>query len=137
MTDLQIMLVLVASIWAAVNTVIAGYNAVNGTRDRVLTGCTDEGIPMTLEHRVLMLRNDWLPMKSGIALISLMFALFLIFLPRLAEQASELQLICWIAAVVPFFSFATFLVLGIGDYRAMRRVLTEARNSRGTPESTL
>ena len=125
------MLVLVASIWAAVNTVIAGYNAVNGTRDRILTGRTDERIPITLEHRELALRNDWLPMKSGIALISLMFTLFLIFLPRLAEQVSELQLICWIAAMVPFFSFATFFVLGIGDYRAMRSVLAEARASEG------
>ncbi len=129
MTDLQIMLVLVASIWAAVNTVIAGYNAVNGTRDRILTGHTDEGIPMTLEHRELSLRNDWLPMKLGIALISLMFALFLVFLPRMAERVSELQLICWIAAVVPFFSFTTFFVLGIGDYRTMRKVLNAARGS--------
>jgi len=130
MTDLQIMLVLVASIWAAVNTVIAGYNAVNGTRDRILTGHTDEGIPMTLEHRELSLCNDWLPMKSGIALISLMFALFLVFLPRMAEQVNELQLICWIAAVVPFFSFCLlFLLLGIGDYRTMRKVLVEARGA--------
>jgi hypothetical protein len=127
MTDLQIMLVLVASIWAAVNTVIAGYNAVNGTRDRIITGHTDEGIPMTLKHRELSLRNDWLPMKFGIALISLMFAMFLAFLPQMAEQISELKFICWIAAVVPLFSFITFFVLGIGDYRAMREVLKEAR----------
>jgi hypothetical protein len=132
MTDLQIMLVLVASIWAAVNTVIAGYNAVNGTRDRILTGYTDEGVPMTLQHRELALRNDWIPMKSGIAMISLMFSLFLVFLPRLAEGVSELQLICRIAAVVPFFSFTTFFILGIGDYRAMRRVLAEVKEIMGS-----
>jgi len=128
MTDLQIMLVLVASIWAAVSTVISGYNAVNGTRDRIMTGCTDEGVPMSLAHRKLVLHNDWLPMKSGIALISLMFALFLIFLPSLAEQVGEFQVICRVAAVVPFFSFATFFILGISDYRAMRRVLSAACN---------
>jgi len=121
------MLVLVASIWAAVNTVIAGYNAVNGTRDRILTGHTDEGIPMNLEHRELALRNDWLPMQSGIALISLMFALFLMYLPRWAEPVSDLQLICQIAALVPFFSFATFFVLGISDYRVMCRTLWACR----------
>ncbi len=126
MTDLQIMLVLVASIWAAVNTVISGYNAVNGTRDRIMTGCTDEGVPMSLAHRKLVLRNDWLPMKSGIALISLMFTLFLFFLPRMAAQVSDFQVTCRVAAVVPFFSFATFFILGISDYRAMRRVLSEA-----------
>jgi len=86
---------------------------------------------MTLNHRELSLRNDWLPMKFGIALISLMFALFLMFLPQMAEQASTLQFICWIAAVVPFFSFAAFFVLGIGDYRAMRMVLADVRRSEG------
>jgi hypothetical protein len=34
MNDLQLGLILVASIWAAMNTLIAGYNAVNATRDR-------------------------------------------------------------------------------------------------------
>ena len=67
MTSLQLILVLVASIWAAMNTLIAGYNAVNGTRDRVVTGHTDEGIPLTVPHRRIMYRNDWLPMKVGLA----------------------------------------------------------------------
>ena len=44
MNSLQLGLVLVASIWAAMNTLIAGYNAVNGTRDRILTGRTYDGI---------------------------------------------------------------------------------------------
>lgn len=126
MGDLQILLVLVASIWAAMNSVIAGYRAVNGTRDRVLTGHTDEGVPMTLEHRELVLRNDWLPMKAGIALISLIFTLFLVFLPEWAGPGGFMAVVCRVAAVVPFFSFVTFFVLGIGDYRAMRRVLDAA-----------
>lgn len=37
MNALQLGLIQVASIWAAMNTLIAGYNAVNGTRDRILT----------------------------------------------------------------------------------------------------
>lgn len=127
MTDLQIMLVTVASVWAAVNTVIAGYNAVNGTRDRILTGHTDEGIPMSLEHRELALRNDWLPMKSGIALISLLFFLFLVFLPDLAQLNRGIGLLCYLASVVPFFGFMTFSVLGFSDYKAMRRTLDAIR----------
>ena len=50
MKDLQLNLVLVGSVWAAVNTLMAGFNAVNATRDRVVTGFSDEGIPLTLEH---------------------------------------------------------------------------------------
>ena len=48
---MQLGLVPVASIWAAMNTLIAGYNAVTGTRDRILTGYTDEGVRLTLQHR--------------------------------------------------------------------------------------
>ncbi len=79
MNSLQLGLVLVASIWAAMNTLIAGYVAVNATRDRILTGYTDEGIQLSLAHRKIMYQNDWLPLKAGIAFVSLAFGGFLGF----------------------------------------------------------
>lgn len=91
MNSLQLGLVLVASIWAAMNTLIAGYSAVNGTRDRILTGRTDEGIQLTLAHRKIMYQNDWLPMKAGIAIVSLAFGGFLILLPELAVDSDILR----------------------------------------------
>ena len=72
------------------NTLIAGYTAVNGTRDRVVTGHTDEGVPLRIGHRKIMYRNDWLPMKVGLATVSLAFAAFVIFLPELADQPEGL-----------------------------------------------
>jgi len=117
MNDLQLSLVLVASVWAAVNTLIAGYNAVNGTRDRVVTGFSDEGIPLTLEHRRGMYRNDWMPLKAGLALVSLAFAAFIFFLPELAASVSGLQTVCYIGALLPFGSFLGFAVLGFSDRR--------------------
>lgn len=126
MTTLQLSFILVASIWAAVNTLIAGYNAVNGTRDRILTGCTDEGIPMSLEHRRIMFRNDWMPMKAGIALINLFFAAFLIYLPNLTVEVSQLRAVCYVAAAAPMFGFVTFFFLGISDFMVMRKTLAEA-----------
>lgn len=127
MTTLQLALVLVASIWAAVNTLIAGYRAVNGTRDRILTGRTDEGTPLTLEHRRLMYRNDWLPLKLGLGLVSLAFAGFLAFLPELAPDPGVLRLICYVAAALPFFSFLGFVGLGLSDRSFIVRTLERAR----------
>ena len=127
MTTLQLALVLVASIWAAVNTVIAGYGAVNGTRDRILTGRTDEGTPLTLEHRQLMYRNDWIPLKLGLGLVSLAFAGFLVLLPELTVEPTLLRAICYVAALLPFFSFLGFVGLGLADRRVIVRTLRGAR----------
>lgn len=123
MNSLQLALVLVASIWAAMNTLIAGYNAVNGTRDRILTGCTDEGVQLTLEHRRTLYENDWLPMKAGLAFVSLAFGGFLIFLPELAEDTHLLRPFCYVASLLPFGSFVGFFFLGLRDRRLIIKVL--------------
>lgn len=123
MNSLQLGLVLVASIWAAMNTLIAGYTAVNGTRDRVLTGHTDEGIRLTTEHRRIIYENDWLPMKAGLAFVSLAFGGFLIFLPELADDAQLLRPFCYVASLLPFGSFIGFFFLGFRDRRLMIKVL--------------
>ena len=127
MNDLQLSLVLVASVWAAVNTLIAGYNAVNGTRDRIVTGFSDEGIPLTLEHRRVMYRNDWIPLKAGLALVSLAFAAFILFLPQLSGAVSGLRTVCYIASVLPLGSFLGFSVLGLSDRRLILNSLSLAQ----------
>jgi hypothetical protein len=123
MNSLQLSLVLVASIWASMNTLIAGYNAVNGTRDRILTGCTDEGVSLSLDHRKIMYENDWLPMKAGIAFVSLAFGGFLIFLPELSDDAKLLRPLCYVASLLPFGSFIGFFFLGLRDRRLIIKVL--------------
>jgi len=127
MNSLQLGLVLVASIWAAMNTLIAGYNAVSGTRDRILTGFTDEGVPLTLEHHRIMYQNDWLPMKAGLAFVSLAFAGFLILLAELAESTSLLRPFCYVASLLLVGSFLGFFVLGLRDRRLVLKVLDAVR----------
>jgi len=105
------------------NTLIAGYNAVNGTRDRILAGFTDEGVPLKLEHHRIMYQNDWFPMKAGLAFVSLAFGGFLIFLAELAESTSLLRPFCYVASLLPFGSFLGFLVLGFRDHRLVLKVL--------------
>ena len=126
MNSLQLSLVLVASIWAAMNTLIAGYNAVNGTRDRILTGCSDEGVPLSLAHRRILYQNDWLPLKAGLAFVSLAFGGFLVFLPELADDARLLRPLCYVASLLPFGSFLGFFLLGWRDRRLMLEVLGAA-----------
>jgi len=130
MNSLQLAIILVASVWAALNTLIAGYNAVNGTRDRILTGHTDDGVPLSYEHRRLLHRNDWIPLKLGLALISLAFAAFLIFLPNLATDPNSIRWVCYCAALLPFGAFVGFFGLGLSDHAAIKRNLREAEEGR-------
>jgi hypothetical protein len=127
MNSLQLSLVLVASIWAAMNTLIAGYNAVNATRDRILTGRTDEGIALTYDHRRIMYQNDWLPLKAGLAFVSLAFGAFLLFLPELADDAGLLRPFCYAASLLPFGSFLGFFFLGLRDRQLIVAVLDTAK----------
>lgn len=133
MNDLQLGLVLVASIWAAVNTLIAGYNAVNGTRDRIVTGFSDEGIPLTLEHRWVIYRNDWLPLKAGLAVVSLAFTVFILFLPELTTSASGLRTVCYVATILPLGSFLGFAILGLSDRRLILDALARAEKGTANP----
>ena len=132
MTSLQLSLVLVASIWAAMNTLIAGYNAVNGTRDRVVTGATDEGVALTVPHRRIMYRNDWLPLKVGLATVSLAFAAFIVFLPELADDPERLRPVCYVASLLPLGSFLGFFLLGFSDRRLMLATLAAAESGSST-----
>jgi len=127
MNSLQLSLVLVASIWAAMNTLIAGYNAVNATRDRILTGRTDEGIVLAYDHRRIMYQNDWLPLKAGLSFVSLAFGAFLLFLPELADDAELLRPLCYAASLLPFGSFVGFFFLGLRDRQLIISVLDAAR----------
>jgi len=133
MNSLQLSLVLVASIWAAVNTLIAGYNAVNGTRDRILTGFTDEGVALSLQHRRIIYQNDWRPLKVALATLSLGFGAFMLFLPELTQDPGALQPISYMGSLLPFGSFLSFFVLGLKDRRFMLDVL-EAAGQTGEDE---
>ncbi len=134
MTALQLSLVLVASIWAAMNTLIAGYTAVNGTRDRIVTGRTDEGIPLSIAHRRIMYRNDWIPLKLGLAGVSLAFAAFLVFLPSLSDDPSRLRSVCYIGAALPFCGFMGFFVLGLSDRRLILSALEDSDSPSRDPD---
>jgi len=71
-----------------------------------------------------MYQNDWLPLKVGIAFVSLAFGGFLFFLPELAEDSNLLRPFCYVASLLPFGSFLGFFFLGLRDRRFLVRVLS-------------
>lgn len=125
----QLALVIVAGIWAALNTLVSAYRVVNEKRDVIVTGVSD-GQKLSLEHRRLMFKNDWIPLKFGIALVSLVFGLVLAAIPMLSQTPNVwIVRISYAAAIAPFVSFFGFGVLGFSDYRFIQRMLDKAAES--------
>lgn len=125
----QLALVMVAGIWAALNTLVSVYKVVNDKRDVIVTG-KYESQELTLEHRRLMFVNDWIPLKFGVGLASLIFAFALYAIPYLAEKPNPwLVSVSYFAALGPFLSFVTFSILGMRDYRFINRRLKEVRDA--------
>ena len=123
----QLALVMVAGIWAALNTLVSAYKVVNDKRDTIITG-KFEGQDLSLEHRRLLLVNDWIPLKFGVAIASLIFAFALFSIPYLSSQPSPwLVTLSLIAAFGPLASFLAFSILGIRDYRYLRKTLSKAK----------
>ncbi len=128
----QLALVMVAGIWAALNTLVSAYKVINDKRDVIITG-KFEGKAISYEHRQLMFVNDWIPLKFGIAIASLIFAFALFSIPYLTNDPNSwLVLLSILATLGPFGSFLAFSILGFRDYRFIKKTLAEVEkvNSR-------
>ena len=123
----QLALVMVAGIWAALNTLVSAYKVINDKRDVIISG-KFEGEDISLEHRRLMFVNDWIPLKFGIAIASLIFAFALFSIPYLTDDPNPwLVTLSILATLGPFGSFLAFSILGFRDYKFIQRALKEVK----------
>jgi hypothetical protein len=130
MASEQLALVMIAGIWAALNTLISAMRVVNEKRDVIVT-CVFNKARLSLEHRRIMFQNDWIPLKFGVALTSLLFAFVLYMVPTLAEDPNSLIVqVAYVAALSPLGSFVLFAGLGWRDFHFFQRTLKEAEKPR-------
>ncbi len=123
MASEQLALVMIAGIWAALNTLVSAMRVVNDKRDVIVTGVFEKE-RLSLEHRWIMFQNDWIPLKFGVAFTSLLFAFVLYAVPSLAANSNAAMIrVAYIAALGPLLSFLLFAGLGWRDYRFIRRTL--------------
>lgn len=117
----QALLVFVFAAWSAASGTIRFAESANRVRNTILSGQDSDGT-YSLGHRRLMLRNDWLPTKASGGALCLFYAAALLAAPNFVAMSPELDWAVSIAAAVPAAGSLLFL-LGISDYRYMRRVL--------------
>jgi len=133
----QLALVMVAGIWAALNTLVSAYKVINDKRDVIISG-KFEGEHISLEHRRLMFVNDWIPLKFGIAIASLIFAFALFSIPYLTSDPHPwLVTLSILSTLGPFGSFLAFSILGFRDYRFIQKTLTEVKKAKSVDVNQL
>jgi hypothetical protein len=118
-------LVIIAAFWAGFSAVITAYKTINDKRDQILHG-HHEGNNLSMEHRRLAFFNDWIPMKFGIGLSSLVFGIAIVYIPNLMEKPEYKEQaipICWVVALIPFLSCLGFCGLGISDLIFVKQTL--------------
>lgn len=130
MTGEQFILVLLAAFWAGSNVVLAGFNAMNATRNTILLGDLS-GKKLSWTHRKRLLYYDWLSMRLGLAGISIVLTVIIMGLPSIADPqiiTDNFLLLVYITAFVPFCGFLFFLVFGFLEYRYISKELTISKN---------
>jgi hypothetical protein len=125
----QLALIMIAGIWATLDTLISSMPVVNEERDVIVTGVFNKE-KLSLEHRRIMFQNDWIALKFGVALTSLLFAFVLYMMPTLAEDPNALIVqVAYVVALSPLSSFVFFAGLGWCDFRFIQHTLKAAEKS--------
>ena len=116
---------LLTAFWAGTNAVFSGMKLLLERRDAVVTGKLGS-TQIDRAARFRILRSEWLPIRLALGLVSAMLGIIIAALPRLASPSSDtFQLICWLAAIVPFAGAGYFVLFGAMEYAYLRRLLDE------------
>ncbi len=121
MTDIQLVLVLLAAYWAGTSAVFSGVKLVNEARDKILLG-SDKHEQFSAKHKRQILLFDWLPMIGALVSISMVLGIVLLVLPTLRDQTLMGELfptICKITSTVPWGGFLFFLIRGFSEFRLL------------------
>lgn len=132
-----LVLTLIAAIWAAFNAIVTVYKVLNETRDQILLGTVDR-MPLTIQHRRLMLYNDWVPLQFSVAVVSAMFGIAIIMIPQAAADSADsrwFSSVCYVASALPILNGFAFLACGFKDFRFLRSQLDVAAKQVRVAES--
>ena len=127
MDSVQLTLVLIAAFWAAFNAIVSAYKIINEKRDQILGIGAEKGEEsLSLDQQRLIFHNDWVPLKFGISFACLTFFVIIVFIPELTDKSEILlRIVCYIASVVPLFSFCGFFFFGLSEYAFIKRSIDE------------
>jgi hypothetical protein len=121
----DLLLPLLAALWALCTLVLNGTKELNSIRDRILFP-NNEGFLTTLPHRNLLARNDWLPLLILLNFACIAFGTVSAFSPMLLPHRERVLYVWALAVFVGIFAIAmsaTLIFTGISEWRLIRESL--------------
>ena len=131
MKPVEIILPLVAALWASGSLFFLASKERNEKRDRILSGYL-EGKRMSREHRLLLLRGDWVPLGVVLVCLSTTLAAISICLPLLLAVHERHPAIWVVSGFTLAYSLSCstlWLWNGVREYRFMKRHIDEDLSS--------
>ena len=113
MSNLTAILLILATVLAAVFVIMWVTKMANAQRDAIITGL-QQGVPLSAKHRWLIFSNDWIAAKYSMAGLSLILGFSYMRLGRGASDA-DVELVAFLSAGFAAFSALFLLVLGTSD----------------------
>ena len=128
MDHIAIVAALAGTVWAATSTIFSSYKLINDIRDKIIFGKSD-GHQLTLEHRSLMLTNDYKPLSVGMAFTSLMYSIMVLSIPLLSSDPLDrwATALCIGVSMWPLSKFFANAFYGIEDYFHLKDMLERER----------
>jgi hypothetical protein len=124
----DLLLPLLAALWALCSLVHSGTKELNSIRDRILFPDAG-GFRATLPHRNLLARNDWLPLLILLNFACIAFGVVSALSPLLLAHGKR-GFYAWVLAIfVGIFAFAmsaTLILTGISEWRLISRECLES-----------
>jgi len=116
-------LTLLGAIWVTFVPFAATVKTLNEIRDKILS----LGPTYSIEHRSLMLRNDWFPILLGAGVQQLALTVLLVVLPSIVQIAPGVRftvaVFCYVLAFFAASRLMGFLLTYRRDYGVMVRHL--------------
>ncbi|KQX20957.1 hypothetical protein ASD01_29510 [Ensifer sp. Root423] len=130
--DAQPLFALVAALWVATNVTVSASQAINERRDAVLLGRSGDQA-LSIRHRRLIMKNDWLPMTVATGIACIVFGVLLAIAPTTLNLSPNMSWLCYVLCLVPGIGAISLLYGGAHEYRLMKEVLAAEENVRAHP----
>lgn len=120
---------LVGALWACGNLLFNAMVEANKIRDRVILG-RDGNLNLDLEHRKLMIKNDWLPIAAFVSFACLGFGVFAFWSTYLLnDNQSRARPIAICVGIALVLMGAVWTPAAYRDLTAMRRSIAQATDA--------
>ena len=125
MSEIQFFASIIAFLWSSLSMIFSALKQINDKRDLIISGYFN-GQPLSVEHRRLILKKDWLPLHISIAWRSIVFVIIIAVIPKFmtpSDNSFWIYFVDYLTLSIPFSTFIAVLVSTKKEYYYILSVL--------------